>query len=74
MMRLPEKSARDVLAAALQTGQPYGEHPKGLYFNGSEPKEVSVEAKDADKRTAVWKASVEYAGLREGETCLAEWK
>lgn len=74
IMRLPDKSARDVLAAALQTGQPFGERPKRLYFNGSELKEVSVEAKDAEKRAAVWKASLEYASLREGETCLGEWE
>lgn len=73
MMRLPRKSASDVLAAALQTGPPYGERPKGLYFNGSELKEVGVEAKDVEKRASVWKASIEYSGLNEGETCLADW-
>lgn len=74
MMRLPSKSAGDVLAAALQTGPPYAERPKGLYFNGSEPKEVSVEAKDTRKRASVWKASVNYSGLKEGETCLVDWE
>ncbi|RYP77637.1 hypothetical protein DL771_001005 [Monosporascus sp. 5C6A] len=73
MMRLPRKSAGDILAAALQTDPPFGERPKGLYFNGSEPKEVSVEAKDAEKRATVWKASVDYAELKEGETCLIYW-
>jgi len=74
MMRLPRKSAGDVVAAALETGPPFGKRPKGLYFNGSEPKEVSVEAKDAEKRARVWRVSVEYAGLKEGETCLADWR
>jgi hypothetical protein len=73
MMRLPHKSAGDVLAAALETGPPFGERPKGLYFNGSEPKEVSVEARDAEKRASVWRASVEYTGLKEGETILVDW-
>ncbi|TVY48341.1 Protochlorophyllide reductase C-like protein [Lachnellula occidentalis] len=73
MLRLPHKSAGDVLAAALDNGPLHGERPKGLYFNGSEPKEVSVEAKDARKRSIVWKASVEYAGLKEEETYLANW-
>ncbi|RYO81222.1 hypothetical protein DL764_009794 [Monosporascus ibericus] len=73
MMRLPRKSAGDVLAAAFKTDPPFGERPKGLYFNGSEPKEVSVEAKDAEKRAAVWKASVDYAELKEGETRLVHW-
>ena len=73
MMRLPQKSAGDILAAALETSPPFGERPKGLYFNGSEPKEVSIEARDAEKRATVWKASVEYAELKDGETCLADW-
>ncbi|RYP84557.1 hypothetical protein DL769_001145 [Monosporascus sp. CRB-8-3] len=73
MMRLPRKSAGDILAAALETDPPFGERLKGLYFNGSEPKEVSIEAKDAEKRAAVWKASVDYAELKEGETCLVHW-
>ncbi|KAI1098023.1 putative short-chain dehydrogenase [Jackrogersella minutella] len=73
MMRLPHKSAGDVLAAALETNPPLSERPKGLYFNGSEPKEVGIEAKDAEKRAAVWKASLKYTALKKEETCLADW-
>lgn len=72
-IRLPRKSAGDLLAAALETNPPFGERPKRLYFNGSEPKEVSAEAKDVDKRASVWKASVQYADLKQGETCLTDW-
>ncbi|KAI3395407.1 hypothetical protein diail_1336, partial [Diaporthe ilicicola] len=72
-LRLTHKSAGDVLAAATDTKSPFGERPKALYMNGSEPKSVSVEAQDAEKRAAVWKASINYAGLKEGETCLADW-
>lgn len=73
-LRLPNKSAGDVLAAAFGTASPIGQRPKGLYFNGNEPKEISNEAKDTEKRASVWRASVQYAKLREGETCLVDWQ
>lgn len=73
MMRLPAKSASDVLAAAFKTDPLFGKQPKGLYFNGPEPKDMSVEAKDAEKRLSVWRASIEYASLKEGDTVLADW-
>ncbi|KAI0173350.1 hypothetical protein GGR52DRAFT_590500 [Hypoxylon sp. FL1284] len=52
-IRLPNKSASDVLAAVFSNPSPMSEHPKNLYFNSSEPKEMSVEAKDAEKRAQV---------------------
>lgn len=69
-LRLKQKSADDVLAAALATKPPFGERPKGLYMNGSEPKEVSVEEQDEQKRASVWRASITYASLQDGQTCL----
>lgn len=73
MFRLPGKSADDVLAAALDTGAPFGEKFKGLYMNGSQPKEFSLEAKDGEKRSTVWKASVQLARLKLAETVLEDW-
>ncbi|KAH9890719.1 putative short-chain dehydrogenase [Xylariomycetidae sp. FL2044] len=73
IMRTPSKSAGDVLSAALVTSAPFGEKPKGLYLNGSELQEISQEAKDANKRTGLWKASIEYTGLQGSETCLVDW-
>ncbi|KAI2610569.1 putative short-chain dehydrogenase [Hypoxylon sp. NC1633] len=73
MFRSPHKSANDVLSAALGTESPIGERPKGSYFNGDDRKEISGEAKDQDKRASVWRASVQYAGLTEGQTCLVNW-
>lgn len=72
-LRLKHKSAGDVLGAAVDTTPPFGNRPKGLYMNGHEPKEVGVEAQDEQKRAGVWKASLRYANLREGETCLVDW-
>ncbi|KAJ3579983.1 hypothetical protein NPX13_g574 [Xylaria arbuscula] len=73
LMRTPRKSAADVLAAALAVDPPIGSTPKSLYLNGSQPKEVSVEAQDDEKRLAVWKASVKYTNLKAGETTLTGW-
>ncbi|KAF2829101.1 putative short-chain dehydrogenase [Ophiobolus disseminans] len=73
-LRLPRKSAGDVLAAAFETTLPIGKQPKGLYLNGNTPKEMSDEAKDTEKRITVWRASLQYAKLREGETCLTDWQ
>ena len=61
MLRLKHKSAGDVLAAAFDTEPPFGERPKGLYMNGSEPKQAGIEAQDEDKRATVWKASSKYS-------------
>lgn len=73
-LRLKAKSAAEVLAAAVSTEPPFGERPKSLYMNGSEPKDVGVEAHDEDKRASVWQASISYAELKEGQTCLVDWR
>ncbi|KAK3689099.1 putative short-chain dehydrogenase [Podospora appendiculata] len=72
--RTPDKSAADVLMAAMDNNPVLGERPKGLYLNGSEICETSVEAKDPKKREIVWRDSVRYANLKEGETVLANWR
>lgn len=74
LLRLPHKSAGDVLAAAFETASTIYEHPKSLYLNGNVPKEMSDEAKDMKKRASVWKASLQYTKLRGEETCLADWQ
>lgn len=73
-LRLPRKSAGDVLAAASDTTATIGQHPKGLYLNENVPKEMSDEAKDAAKRASMGRASLQYTKPREGETCLADWQ
>ncbi|KAI0506258.1 putative short-chain dehydrogenase [Xylaria bambusicola] len=73
LMRTPQKSASDVLAAALSVDPPIGSTPKSVYLNGSQPKPVSGEAQDDEKRAAVWRASVKYTNLKDGETVLVDW-
>lgn len=69
-LRTPAKSAGDVVAAALSEDWGAG----GLYLNGSEVCEVSEEAQTPDKRAIVWRDSVRYTRLSEGETLLVQWR
>lgn len=73
--RTVQKSARDVLGAALECGPPpLSEHPKGLFLNGSELGEYNSEAKEPAKAEVVWRGSVRYAKLVHGETLLEDWR
>lgn len=72
--RTLQKSARDVLSAALDCGPPpLSDRPKGLFLNGSELGEYNTEAKDPEKGEIVWKGSVRFANLERGETLLENW-
>ncbi|CAG8959244.1 hypothetical protein HYFRA_00012602 [Hymenoscyphus fraxineus] len=72
--RTTQKSASHVLRAAFDSDQVMGPLPKDLYFNGLELMETSDESRDPVKRDMVWKQSIRYAGLKEGETILGNWK
>ncbi|KAH8883512.1 putative short-chain dehydrogenase [Thozetella sp. PMI_491] len=69
-VRTPKKSAADILTAAMDLGV----RPSSLYMNGCEPGEMSPEARDTDKQLMVWKDTVRYVGLKEGETVLTHWR
>lgn len=72
--RTLEKSAHDVLRAALDCGPPpLSEFPKGVFLNGSELGKYSDEAKDSSKGEIVWRGSVKFARLLDGETALENW-
>ncbi|KAK0616092.1 hypothetical protein B0T17DRAFT_496732 [Bombardia bombarda] len=73
-LRTTYKSAGDVLAAAFESSPVLGERPKGLYLNGSELGDTSLESKSVEKREMLWKDSVRYAQLGEGETVLVNWQ
>ncbi|KAI1379875.1 NAD(P)-binding protein [Hypoxylon crocopeplum] len=73
--RTPQKSAHDVLAAALDSGPaPLTDQPKSLYLNGSEQGEYNYEAKDPEKGKVVWKGSVRFAQLKGGDIILRDWQ
>ncbi|KAK8008210.1 hypothetical protein PG991_010761 [Apiospora marii] len=67
-LRTPQKSARDVLAAAFRTGP-----ISALYFDGSAPAEMGAEAQDREKQRLLWKETLEYTGLKGSETALVSW-
>ncbi|KAJ8122589.1 hypothetical protein ONZ43_g1257 [Nemania bipapillata] len=73
-IRSPKRSAADVLAAAFDSSDVLGQYPKGKYLDGPSPIEPSAESKDPKKRDQLWKASLEYTKLGEGETVLEDWK
>lgn len=47
---------------------------EGSYFDGREPLETSAESMDMTKRELVWRETVRYTGLKEGDTILADWR
>ncbi|KAK7752657.1 hypothetical protein SLS62_005426 [Diatrype stigma] len=67
------KSGGDVVRAAFDTKE-LGEHPNGLYLNGTDPWEISAEAKDKRKTGTLWREALKYAGIKEGETILSQWQ
>ncbi|KAI2617081.1 putative short-chain dehydrogenase [Hypoxylon sp. NC1633] len=73
--RTLDKSSGDVVSAAFNLAPPpLSERPKSLYLDGSKRGEHSSEASDPLKGQAVWKGSVKYADLKEGDTVLQDWK
>lgn len=73
--RTLRKSARDILNAAIECGAPpLSERPKGLFLNGSEAGIYNDEAKDLAKGGMVWRGSIVFAGLDEGEMVLQDWR
>lgn len=72
--RTTDRSASEILKAALQYGSRLEENAKEAYFDGTLPKEMGVESRDAEKRDWVWKASIRLAGLKEGDTALERWQ
>ena len=73
-LRTPAKSAADLLRASFDESAPLGKHPKALYLNGSEVGPVAIEAKDEKKQRELWEGSLQYAGIKEGDTILKSWK
>lgn len=73
-LRTQAKASEDVLYAAFDCDPQLGERPRGLYLDGKEPREMSAEARDVNKREMLWRDSIRYAQLEEGETTLVNWR
>ncbi|KAI1278922.1 putative short-chain dehydrogenase [Xylaria sp. FL0933] len=72
LVRSPSRSASQVLEAATRM-TPEGEAPKDAYYFDDQLIDTSVESRDVKKRDWLWKKSIEYAHLTQGETVLTEW-
>ncbi|KAI1389172.1 NAD(P)-binding protein [Hypoxylon trugodes] len=77
-LRTTWKSAGDVIRASFAVDADahgtLGERPNGLYLNGTAVADIGPEAKDEAKCRRLWRDSLEYAGVKEGDTILADWK
>lgn len=71
--RSTAQSASDIINAAFDT-EKLGEHPNGVYMNGSVVGEVGPEAKDAAKCRKVWEDCLRLAQIGERDTVLADWR
>ncbi|KAL7623685.1 hypothetical protein AAE478_005237 [Parahypoxylon ruwenzoriense] len=72
-LRTTWKSAGDVVRACFDT-KDLGERPNGVYLNGSIVADVGPEAKDETKCRRLWSDSLGYAGVKEGDTVLVDWR
>ncbi|KAH8670970.1 hypothetical protein BX600DRAFT_234367 [Xylariales sp. PMI_506] len=70
-VRMASKSAADVVRAALEEGGGGG-WESGTYFDGDQIASVGPEAKDGGKCGRLWRESVGWAGLQDGDTVLAQ--
>jgi hypothetical protein len=66
------KSGGDVLYAVFDT-KTLGERPNGVYLNGNAISSVGAEAKNTKKAGQLWRESLGYAQVKEGDTVLAGW-
>ncbi|EFR03422.1 hypothetical protein MGYG_06419 [Nannizzia gypsea CBS 118893] len=70
LFRTAEKSAQDLLSAALGSKDSWA-HPAEAYFDGREQVEAAVEAKDERKQEELWGLSLQYVGLDASQTSLS---
>ncbi|KAK2042905.1 putative short-chain dehydrogenase [Colletotrichum somersetense] len=70
-MRTVHVSAKDIMDAGMNV---QGKFDGGAYLDGLQPTEISDEAKDIGKRQVLWRDSLGYVQLEEGETVLSQWR
>ncbi|KAI0205531.1 hypothetical protein F4808DRAFT_237121 [Astrocystis sublimbata] len=71
--RTTAQSADDVINAAFDTAK-LGEKPNGVYMNGPDVSDVGPEAKNVAKCEKIWKDSLEFAQVEDGDTALLAWR
>lgn len=66
------KSAADVMRACLETEAPARGRP--VYLDGTVETQTARDARDADKRRALWRYGLAAAGIDGHDTALAKWQ
>lgn len=69
MFRTVEKSAQDVLRAAIEYNAAWS-NPKDAYFDGNKPAETAEESKDPRRQKKLWELSLRYVELEQSQTAL----
>ena len=67
--RTRAKSAHDLVLASFDEDA-LGRHPKGVFLNGTAVAVSSAETRDEGKQRRLWEASVEMAGVGDGDSAL----
>ncbi|KAI1869779.1 uncharacterized protein JN550_005760 [Neoarthrinium moseri] len=73
-VRTQTKGAQDIIHAAFESNGASDERTTNTYLDGTTPREMSTEARDVKKREVLWRESIEYAQLKEGDTVLVNWR
>lgn len=72
-LRTAAKTGEDIVRVCFD--DTFGEYPKAAYVDGSKfGARMNEEAKDEVKQKELWEGSLRYAGIKEGDTVLADWK
>ncbi|KAI0134481.1 hypothetical protein BJ170DRAFT_591456 [Xylariales sp. AK1849] len=70
-LRTTAKSAADTIRACFDT-KTLGQRPNGVYMDGSKVGDVGAEAKDQGNCERLWRESLGWAGVVEGDTVLGD--
>lgn len=72
-LRTAAKTGDDLVRVCF--GDKFGEFPKAVYVDGAEiGARMNPEAKDEKKQKELWEGGLKYAGIKDGDTVLAEWR
>ncbi|KAJ4480959.1 putative short-chain dehydrogenase [Lentinula aciculospora] len=67
--RTPSQSGSDLLFATFDEGK-LGEIPRALYVDGTQIILSSKESRDEEKQKRLWKDTLEYVDIKDGDTVL----
>jgi hypothetical protein len=73
-VRTAAKTGDDLVRVCFDDKK-FGKFPKAVYVDGSEiGAKMNEEAKDKKKQEKLWEGSLRYAGIKEGDTVLTDWR